>query len=142
MAYTTLDDIGKILPEEVLVQLTDDEALGQVNQARVDEAIARADAEIDAYCGGRYAVPFSTVPELVRTLSAEMAVYHLFGRRVQEMPEARRDRYRGTVRQLEAIARGAISLGVAPAPSSADSQAETSTPTDENLFSRDRLRGF
>jgi len=38
--YCVLDDLKKNIPEEILIQLTDDEGLGTVNQTRIDEAIA------------------------------------------------------------------------------------------------------
>lgn len=143
MPYSDIDDIRKLVPEDVLIQLTDDEAAGLVNEQRVAEAISQADAEIDSYCGGRYSVPFSTVPEVVRKISVDIALYTLYCRRVEEAPAVRTERYRNAIRQLEGIARGLISLGVDPAPSaSTDGRAETNTPTDGNVFSRDKLKGF
>lgn len=143
MSYCTLDDIRKMLPEELIVQLTDDEAAGSLNQARVEEAISQADSEIDSYCGGRYAVPFSAVPDIVKKLSADIAIYNLYSRLVRDMPEVRADRYRSAVRQLEAIACGKLSLGVDPAPgASSEGRAETNTETDKKVFTRDSLKGF
>jgi phage gp36-like protein len=141
--YSTIDDIKKLLPEEILVQLTDDENLGTVNQARVDEAIAQADAEVDSYCGGLYSVPFSTVPDVAKKLSVDIAVYNLYSRTVMEMPAVRAERYRNAIRQLEAISKGIISLGADPAPSAPnDSTAETNKPKDTNVFTRNNLEGF
>ncbi|GAB4389038.1 MAG: hypothetical protein Kow0025_11970 [Thermodesulfovibrionales bacterium] len=143
MPYSSVDDMKGLLPEEVLVQLTDDEGLGSVNRQRVEEAIAQADAEIDSWCGERYAVPFSTVPAVVKKMSADIAVYNLYCRRVAEMPEVRKDRYRNAVRQLEAISKGAVSLGVDPAPSaSRDGRAETNKAASDQVFTRDKLEGF
>jgi phage gp36-like protein len=143
MPYCTLDDIKKLIPEEALAQLTDDEGLGSVNPARVDEAIAQADAEINSYCGGRYAVPFSMVPDIVKKLSVDIVLYNLYSRRVEEAPAIRAERYKNAIRQLEGISKGVISLGVDPAPSaSADGRAETNKPTDDNVFSREKLEGF
>jgi phage gp36-like protein len=143
VAYSTLDDIKKLVPEEVLVNLTDDEDTGSVNQARVDEAIEQADAEIDSYCGGRYSVPFSTTPDIVKKLSVDIAIYNLYSRTLQDFPEVRRERYRNAIRQLEGISKGTVSLGVDPAPSApTDSAAETNKATDENVFTRDSMEGF
>jgi phage gp36-like protein len=143
MAYSTLADIKKAVPEEVLVQLTDDEGFGAVDQGRVDEAIASADAEVDAYCGGRYSVPFSTVPEIVKKISVDIAVYNLYSRRLEEAPDVRKERYRSAIRQLEGVAKGNISLGVDPAPSaSEDGRAETNKSTNDQVFTRDKLKGF
>jgi phage gp36-like protein len=141
--YSTLDDIKKLAPEDTLIQLSDDEGLGTINQARVDEAIEQADAEIDSYCGGRYSVPFSTTPDIVKKLSVDIAIYNLYSRKVEEIPETRAQRYKNAIRQLEAISKGTISLGVDPAPAApTDSSAETNKPTDTNVFARDKLEGF
>lgn len=143
MSYSTLTDIKKLIPEETLIQLTDDEGLGVVNQTRIDEAIKGADSEIDSYCGGRYKVPLSTVPDIVKKLSIDIAIYNLYSRRVEEIPQTRAERYKNAIRQLEAISKGVVSLGIDPQPSaSIDGRAETNKETDENVFSRDKLEGF
>jgi phage gp36-like protein len=143
MPYSTVDDIKKMLPEELIIQLTDDEATGSLNQARVDEAIAQADAEIDSYCGERYSVPFTTVPDIVKKLSVDIAIYNLYSRLVRDMPEVRSERYRSSIKQLEAIAKGNISLGADPAPTAhSEGRAETNRQSDENVFTREKLKGF
>lgn len=144
MPYSTLDDIQALLPEDVLLSLTDDEGMGVINQTRIDEAVAQADAEVDAYCGGRYVVPVDPVPDLMRKLSVDLAIYNLYSRAVQSMPDVRSERYRNAIRQLEGIAKGSISLGVATVPGPADtgSGAETNKATDTNVFSRDKMEGF
>jgi phage gp36-like protein len=143
VAYASLEDLRKLLPLGTLVALTDDEGLGTVNEGRVEEALKQAQAEVDGYLGGRYRVPLSPVPEAARRLTADIALYNLYARTVEAIPETRRERYRNAVRQLEAVARGEMSLGVEPAPSApADSSAESSTPTDGRTFSREKLEGF
>jgi phage gp36-like protein len=107
MSYSTLADLIKLAPEKTLIQLTDDELLGVVNQARIDEAIAAADAEVDGYCGD-YALPFSPVPPIVRNMSADMALYRLYARRVTAMPEVRKDAYNNALARLRDISKGAI----------------------------------
>lgn len=144
MPYCTLDDLIKLLPEETLIQLTDDEGAGEVNQARIDEAVSQADAEIDSYAGGRYGVPLSGPPDLIRKLSVDIALYHLYSRRVDEMPATRADRYKAAVRILENIAKGIVTLGITPppAPPAQNNMAGTNKPLDTNVFKRDSLLGF
>lgn len=143
MAYSTLADIKKAVPEEVLVQLTDDEGFGDVDQGRVDEAIASADEEINSYCGERYSVPFTTVPGIVKKISVDIAVYNLYSRKVEEAPDIRKERYKSAIRQLEGIAKGTISLGVDPAPSApSEGGPETNKTDDDRIFTRDKLKGF
>lgn len=143
MPYCTLTDILKLIPEDTVIQLTDDEDIGTVNQARVDESIAQADAEIDSYCGGKYSVPFSTVPDIVKKISVDIAIYNLYSRRVEEIPETRAQRYKNAIRQLEGIAKGIISIGEDPEPSApTQGGIETNKTTDDRTFSKDSLGGF
>ncbi len=142
MAYSIIDDIRKLLPEEELVALTDDEALGAVNQGRVTEAIAQADAEVDSYCAIRYSVPVSPVPVLLRKLSVDIALYALYSRAVQSVPEVRAERYRSAIRQLEGISKGTLTLGVEQAQAADSSGAETNKTTDASLFRREKMEGF
>ncbi len=143
MAYSTLDDIKKLLPEEALIQLTDDENLGVVNQGRVDEAIAQADAEINSYCASKYTVPFTTVPAIAKKISVDLAIYNLYSRKVDIIPETRAERYKNAIRQLEGISKGTISLGVDPAPAATtEGGAETNTTTSDRTFTKDSMEGF
>ena len=93
MAYCTQDDIEKLLPEDTVDQLTDDEGTGAQVAARVSEAIAQADAEIDAWCGSRYSIPFTTVPDIIKKCSVDIAIYNLYSRTQEGIPETRSERY-------------------------------------------------
>jgi phage gp36-like protein len=153
MAYCTLDDITKALEEATVIQLTDDETLkppaidpGNPDHsaiiARIGEAIARADAEIDGYCAVKYSVPLSPVPAVVNKLSVELAVYYLYSRR--SIPEKIEKRYDKAVARLKDIARGLLSLGVTPepAPSAAADSAEANKTVSDRVFTRRSLKGF
>lgn len=143
MAYSTIDDIKKLIPETSVIQLTDDEGNGLVNQARVDEAIASADGEIDSYCGGRYTVPFTTVPEIVKKISVDIAIYNLYSRKVETIPETRAERYKNAIRQLESIAKGLVSIGIVPEPASSNAApVYTNRTEDDRIFTKDNLSGF
>lgn len=153
MAYCTLDDITKALEEATVIQLTDDETLkpagiepGNPDHgaiiARIGEAIARADAEIDGYCAVKYAVPLVPVPAVVNSLSVELAVYYLYSRRT--VPEKIEKRYDKAVARLKDVARGLLSLGVTPepAPSAAADSAEANKAVSDRVFTRRSLKGF
>lgn len=142
MAYSTMDDIRAFLPEEMLKGLTDDEGLGKVDQVRVDEAIAQADAEIDGHLGARYSLPLSPVPALIKKLSVDMALYNLYSRSVMRTPEVRAERYRNSVCQLEGVAKGLVRLGISETVDVSPSGPAVNKPEDENVFSRNKLKGF
>ncbi len=142
MSYCTIDDVRNQVEEARLVQLTDDEGTGAVVESRVLQAISDADEEINGYLGTRTAVPVLPVPESLRRLSADIAVYNLYSRR-EKVPEHRIERYRNAVRFLEQAALGKISLGPAdPEGNPVESQPEAAADNPQRAFTRSTLSGF
>ena len=137
MAYSTQDDLLNLMPPAELAALTTDS--GEVPDGRVvAEAISTADAEIDAACGMRYAVPLSPVPERVRALSVDLAIYHLYSRR-GVAPEVWRQKYKDAQAFLRQVAAGQATLaGSGGEPPGADRQA-ADLNSDPRLFSRHTL---
>lgn len=111
MPYTTLANITGQISEDRVIQLTDDEGLNVANSGRVTDAIASADAIIDGYCSARYIVPFNPVPAIIAKCSLDMAIYNLYARRVETMPEVRDKNNTLAINMLKAIAKGDITLG-------------------------------
>lgn len=143
MAYCTKTDIEKLLPSSVVTQLTDDEGDGTKINERVAEAIASADSEIDTYCGQVFTVPFAVVPDVIKKASVDIAIYHLYSRRVEQMPETRRDRYKDAIALLTKIAEGKISIGEQPEPASpSDGGVQTNKTSSNRIFTTDSLSGF
>ncbi len=141
MSYITLDDLKKAIPEESIRQLTDDEDVGSINEDRVTDAIAAAQGELDGYLQERYTVPLDPVPDLIKRLTVDIAIYNLCGRQGLDIPEARTDRYRNAVKTLEKIANGTISLGVTP--SVAETNAGTvSFTSNTRVFTKTTLENF
>lgn len=141
--YSTIDDIKKLIPESTLVQLTDDERLGTVNQTRVDEAITAADTVINGYCGKKYSVPFAIAPDMVKALSVDIAIYNLYSRKVEEIPSTRETRYKNAISVLKGISDGTISIGIDPEPAATTQGApETNKTESDRVFTRDKLKGF
>lgn len=117
MAYCVQADITHMLPEAVLIRLTDDAGAGAIDAARLAESIDTAADEIDAYIGGRYALPVSgAVPPILVKLNADIAIYNLYSRVKESIPELRQKRYDAAVKLLEKIAEGKISIGIQPPP--------------------------
>lgn len=105
MAYCTQDDLLKMIPPGELTELTADSG-DLPDGAVVAEAIAKAAAEIDSYLGVRYPVPLpAPVPERVRALAVDLALYHLYSRR-SLAPTVRRQKYEAAVAFLKQVAAG------------------------------------
>ncbi|MFH1028488.1 MAG: DUF1320 domain-containing protein [Pseudomonadota bacterium] len=139
MAYSTLDDLKKNIPEAVIIQLTDDAGTGEIVQDKIDEAITSADGEIDGYLATRYTVPLDPIPALISKFSADIAIYNLYSRVAETIPDTRSDRYKNAIRTLEKISEGKIRLGGETEPP-AKAQASASFVAPERLFTREKLR--
>ncbi len=96
MPYCTLDDIKALLSYERLLQLCDDDDVGEVvvdppNTAHTNivAAIAEGDAIIDSKIAGRYTLPLTEpYPVQVAKCSANLAVCALYDRRREmDVPE-------------------------------------------------------
>jgi phage gp36-like protein len=141
MAYSTKSDILEQMDETTLIQLTDDDGAGIVDDDKVTRAIADADATIDAYCQGRYTVPLDPVPDKIRSISVDVAIYNLYSRRDDTAPETRKERYKEGVAFLKDIAAGRAHLGAAtPAPET--TEASVDIKSSDGIFTRDKMSGF
>ena len=139
--YCTLDDIKTSISEEIIIQLTDDDNVGVINLDNVNQAIKKADAEVDGYCATKYSVPFVVVPPIVNMLSTEISIYYLYKRRT--IPEEVAKSYDKAISRLRDIARGTLSLGVDPPPAASTSGgAESNKSVNDRVFTRGSMRGF
>jgi phage gp36-like protein len=141
MSYITQSDLSSLLSDRKLIELTDDNRTGIVATAIVTKAIADAEAEANGYLATRYRVPIAgTVPDLVKKLCVDVAVYNLYRRRV--VPENIRTAYEDAVKKLGEIAKGIITLGIDPPPATSSHAAQGEVFGEERQFSREKLSGF
>ena len=139
--YCAKADILDLLEEQLLIQLTDDEGTGLVNDARVAKAIEDACGEVDGYLGSRYPLPLVTVPAIVRKCAVDIAIYNLFSRTVGA-PEERRDRFKDSVAFLSKVGSGTLGLGAGdPDGTPKPSEAPRMTGAG-NVFGRERMGDF
>jgi phage gp36-like protein len=137
MAYCSEDDLLKMIPQAELAELTAES--GEVPDSLIiNEAISKAEAEIDAYLGVSYVVPLAAPPGRVKGLAVELAIYHLYSRR-SVVPPVRQRNYEEAVAFLKQVAAGQIMI--------VGLQGELPTVTKEvtdftsaiRVFSRDTL---
>jgi phage gp36-like protein len=142
--YSDLIALKERLPEQTIIDLTDDAGLNVVDPEGVDRAIGDADTEIDAKIGGRYTVPVTPVPPLLQRLSLDLAIEILYGRRPDlETPEAVIRAAKNARLLLSEIAAGKASLpGVAEDTTDSTSGAGASFTANERLFTRSRMGGL
>ena len=114
MPYCTQTDIETVIPLNEIIQMTNDTPGGTtVDESILTGIIAVADGIIDGYLQARYStLPLSPVPVIIKEISKELSAYKLYQRRVSELPESVRDMYKNSMRLLEKISSGQISLGI------------------------------
>lgn len=127
MPYCTQADLIERFGEAEITQLSDRAGLGTLDSAVVDGAIDDADAEIDGYLSGRYALPLASVPAVMVRLACDISRYYLFGHDVTDLV---RERYEQAIGYLVKIATGVIGLGPEdPGPESGTSSIQSDART-------------
>lgn len=114
--YCTLDDLQNGMSQKTLVELSNDDPMASdVSEPVIDHVISMAAEEIDGYLRGRYQLPLTVVPTMVRQLSIDVVRYHLYARRSEgtNFPPAILERYKQAIVKLENLREGLISLGQA-----------------------------
>lgn len=141
--YAVLADLLEQIPEDDLIGLTDDAAIGAVDQTVIDRAVTNAGVLIDSYCRDRYVVPFAPVPELVRLFACDLAIYNIYSRRGHvEIPEAVKDRQKQALAYLKRVQDGQAGFdGVAIATVDSGSSAGI-VPGNDRLFTRSKMEGL
>ncbi|MBR7793783.1 DUF1320 domain-containing protein [Undibacterium sp. FT147W] len=110
MMYCTKNDMITTFGEPELIQVTDRANTGVIDDAVLNTAITTAQAEINIWLEGRYPLPLSSVPEVLRRIAMDITRYYLCGDVNNDHPVARR--YAEQTKLLRSISRGQASLGL------------------------------
>lgn len=111
---------------------------GQIDEARLQGALADAGALIDSYLSARYTLPLAVVPQVLEQLCCAIAIYYLCDRQATEQV---RDRYREALAWLRDVKAGAIPIGVDERGSAPESDDLPQIQADASVFGRDQ-KGF
>ena len=141
MCYTTQDDLVERYGMDMMLGVADraEPPAGTIDSDVVTRAIDDAGAAIDGYLKGRYALPLSATPALIRSLALAISIYILHRDTVSE--KIRRD-YEDAIATLKQIANGTVRLdvaGVEPASSGATGVQFSDRPRD---MTPDNMKGF
>lgn len=132
MTYCTQADLIERFGAAEITQLSDRAGLGTLDSAVIDGAIADADAEIDGYLSGRYALPLANVPLVMTRLACDIARYWLFGQDTTDLVKARYDQ---AISYLGKVAAGTITLGPDATGAEPESQSGTALlQSDSRVF--------
>ncbi len=110
--YATIEAMIARFGKEDLIEVTDTEKpfTGEINQVKLGEAIASANAEVDAYLSKVLNVPTVIGSKFVQMMACDIARYHvaLGNSRVSERDEKR---YGLAVKNLQKVNDGDIGTG-------------------------------
>ncbi|KFX07751.1 Mu-like prophage FluMu protein gp36 [Pectobacterium betavasculorum] len=115
--YCTLADLLEQVPESTLIQLTNEtvgfDAPPPVNTTVVDSCIRYADELIDAHLRGRYTLPLTEIPTVLRDIAVTLTRYRLYARRPEgTMPDTVKDDNKVATRQLVEIRDAKLTLAL------------------------------
>jgi phage gp36-like protein len=146
MAYCTLTHLELIKSATILIQWAGEETAGtppvgtgHASTAVTGAIIAVADSIIDSKLGLRYAVPFTTVPEIIKTISIWITLSMLCLRNLISMPEDIKKGYDTAIGLLDDMASGEAGLGITATASSRGPSIEVVEPYENNKFDMDTL---
>lgn len=136
--YATADDFVLRIGEQQAIELTDRDRTGEINQQVLAVALADSSSQIDGYLLGRYTLPLASIPDNLIRICCDIARYRLVSMSEVTTTDEIIERYKLSLKELEQIASGKISLGIA----SNEVQAEDSVGVmfsnpGNRIFSRD-----
>ena len=115
MPYATREELIKRWGMDALLVVADDDQDGVLDDYVVDEALAGASAEIDAYVGVLHRLPLAEQPATLIQPCCDIAMYRLSSDGASSTEEKRK-RYEDAVGYLRRVAEGKASLGLATPP--------------------------
>jgi phage gp36-like protein len=141
MTYASQDDLVARFGEPMLIDLTDRATppAGVIDAGVVASALTDTDAAIDGYLLGRYVLPLTVTPPLLRDVAQYIAIYKLHRDTASDKVSAD---YAGALKTLSLISSGTIRLnvaGVEPAASDATGVRATDRCRD---MTPGNLKGF
>ena len=141
MRYCSLADLQLAIPAQTLIWLSnDDESAAAVNAGVVEQAVAQAEELIDGFLRGRYNLPLSPVPTIVKDMTVNLARHWLYARRPEgsELPDAVTRTYKSALQMLEAIRDAKLTIGV-PTGEAAPEPGEMKVRARPRRFNSDLL---
>ncbi len=134
MLYATPEGLVKRYGEQSIKTLAT-----STDSPKVAEALEDASQTIDSYLAGRYTLPLKSVPAVLERHCCYIARYFLEKNRATE--QARRD-YDDSIRYLEKVANGTISLGISEDGETVEGDNVTIIESQGSVWARDRAKGF
>ena len=143
MRYCNRADIGNSIPELTLLQLSnDDPAAEQPKESVIEDGVRQAEELVDGYLRGRYVLPLEPVPTVLRDAVVYLTRHWLYQRRPEGIvPDAVKDSRKDTIKLLESIRDGVVTLGM-PTGQAAPEPGEVRVRSRRKQFTDDMWKGY
>lgn len=147
MAYIEVQDLVDELGEQTLIELTDNDGTGEVNELRASKAIEHAQGVFESYARARYSLPVP-VTAMVRSLNLDIAIFHLYKSRsslAEGVYTVRKNAFDEAIKLLKDISTGKAALDVPTADETAELPSTPDrilTNAAKNKFTESALEAF
>jgi phage gp36-like protein len=138
MLYCSKQGLIDRFSEDELIQLTDRDRFGVINDDVLNRAIEDASTEMDSYLS-RFNFTADNLPKSLKPLSCDIARYRLYD---EEPTEHIITRYNNAIKFLKAVNKGEITLGTTTQDSEVTSHDLAEMQSAGTVFSRDKSSGF
>ncbi|AMM81379.1 DUF1320 family protein [Pasteurella multocida subsp. multocida] len=136
--YATQESLIKRYTADVLLTVAMT-AQRTLDEAKVQEALEDASQTIDSYLAGRYSLPLKQIPAVLERHCCYIARYFLEKNRATN--QSRQD-YEDSIRYLEKVAAGTISLGISEQGETVESDNTAMIESAGSVWARDKSKGF
>jgi len=138
MLYCSKQGLIDRYSEDELIQLTDRNNLGVINNEVLNRAIEDASTEMDAYLS-RFNFTVDTLPKSLKPLACDIARYRLY----DEAPtEHITNRYNNAIKFLKSVNKGEITIGTTSADTEVTTTDLPEIQSAGSVFSRSNSGGF
>ena len=140
MHYASAEDFVLRVGEVQAIELTDRDLTGQVDDYLLDVALSDSSSQTDGYLAARYTLPLVRVPQNLVRLCCDLARYRLASMSHVTITEEIITRYKLSLKELEDISVGKISLGLPPTENNDANEQDNGvifTNPKNRIFARD-----
>ncbi|ALF02105.1 gp436 family protein [Salipiger abyssi] len=142
MPYASVDQLKAVIPSGDLALLTDFDGAETPSDARLEQALDDASAEINTYIAKVVSLPIAETPHILTVVCRDLAMHRLYmnlGHGSEVYEALRRD----AIATLKSIAKGETAIGDdGDGDSALTSPGVAMTDGPDRLFTRKSLKGF
>jgi phage gp36-like protein len=129
-----------------LISLTnnDSSAAAAIDATVMDDTILKAESYVKTYVQTKYSLPFTTIPEIVKVISAQTTYYYLQQRKYRITPELQA-LWENNMKSLQDIATGVSTLDTLPGVNAfqdANTQFREQSVWEEVPFTDAKMEGW